>query len=90
MNPIVKETIKYLVESAETLSKKPRHMAEVHYVKNEHFPTGVYRVHSSRFAAVSLYDLFTDEAIQTAIVELGVGDFVEFCKSSLWLTIYVR
>ena len=85
---MVSETIRYLVENADMLSKKPKHLRQVEYVKNENYPTGAFRVHNTRFAGYALEDEFTAHNIKEAIIGLGLEKFVDYDRASGWLTIY--
>jgi len=41
--------IEDIVMNVEELSKEPQNIRYVHYVKNENYPAGVYRIHTSSF-----------------------------------------
>jgi len=73
--------IEDIVMNVEELSKEPQHIRYVHYVKNEIYPAGVYRIHANSF--MSKYLKVDDE--YTDFVN-DYCDTVEFDRFG-WLTI---
>lgn len=81
----IQSVILFLIEqaSARSLDK----WSGVHFVKNEMFPVGAYRIHRMHFIPNAL-DMNGTNAI---IAELTAPyPFVEWDASSLWLTIHIQ
>lgn len=76
--------VKNLIDNAEFLSQKPTHIRYLHFVQNDLYPNGVYRIHKQHFWPVYL------ELKDTEIKEIND----EFCgriilfDEGLWLTIF--
>lgn len=82
---VVITIIEDIMPQVEALALMPEIRRFVHYVKNQLFPKGVYRVHARDF--VPKYLELSSEDYEAVSQHF---DNVHFDSSSLWLTIHVK
>lgn len=86
MKITVEQLLQFAIENAELICSRRRTSAV--FVKNEAFPTGAYRIHINEvLPPMILFSRGYAEYVMDSVLNY---DSVEFDRSSLWLTIYLK